>query len=153
MLFSRCFKAIYFFPVIFLLSFNNAFCQDIAVVHLKKEKPLLFFQKGVKSDTIIKNKNDVFYLSVPDSLESSISIQVENGRLEPLAKDTLIKLVYLKGLKYESLFLRTEGKRSSEFKTLINGASELENSLIRIRLFDRRSGKVILENLFFYRPG
>ena len=141
-----------FFLLLFASS-HASFSQDISIVHLKKEKPFLFFQKGEQNGTLQKNKNDEFYLSVPDSLIASLSILTENGQLLASKGDSIYKFVYLKGLKYESLFLRNEkDKQHVDFKVLINGATDYDPKKIRIQLFNRKTNLVILENIYSYPP-
>lgn len=109
----------------------------------------MFFQKETKSDTIIKDKNDVFYFIVPDSLKKRISVLVENGRLQTTHNDSLVKLNYLAGLKYETFFQKSE-KGKQELKTLINGATEYPKQNILLEVLDKETGKVMLKNSFFY---
>lgn len=141
-------KSSFIFLVLFfpLLSFS----QETQIFHFKKENPFLFFQKEIKSDSIIKDKNDVFYLIVPDSLKKSISILVENGRVELTENDSLVKLNYLFGLKYESLFQKNVATNKLELKTFINGATNYLRQGIMFEIIDTKTGKVILKNTFFY---
>ena len=125
----------------------------------------LFFQKGTKSDTISKNKSELFYFIIPDSLKQDVVISVENGRLQKTGNDSLLRLEYLPGLQYETFFSKIEGlklgvdqKKSTkksmialEIKTLINGVSDKEKNTVTIKISSKKEEKVILENTFYYQ--
>lgn len=140
----------FFFAAAFLIP-PFSFSQNIPLIHLKKEGSFIFFQKGIKSDSIIKNKSDRFYLYLPDSLRQTISVLTENGQFQRAVNDTIFKFVYLPGLKYESFYTVSESKNKYDFKTLINGASDFGVNKVRIQIFDKQSGTTVLENVFFYR--
>src|SRR5688572_8661567 len=55
----------------------------------KSSSMIYFFQAGEKQDTIIKNKSDLFYLWVPDTLKEIIVINVDNGQFQQTDTDTL----------------------------------------------------------------
>lgn len=139
----------FFISAFLILFIFPAFSQQPPLIHVKKEKTLLFFQKGAKSDTIIRNKSDLFFFSLPDSLKGTVSIYTENGRLEPLPGDTLLRFVFLKGLRYELFFKKEE--KQYKLQSLINGASELIDPKVLIQLFDKSLGKEILSNRFTYK--
>ncbi|MBX3164281.1 MAG: hypothetical protein KF900_07345 [Bacteroidetes bacterium] len=127
-----------------------SFSQETQTFYFKKENPFLFFQKGAKSDSIIKNQNDVFYLIVPDSLKKSISILVENGQIHATNNDSLVKLNYLFGLKYESLFQKNAATDKPELKTFINGGTNYLKQTITLEITDTKTGTLLLKNSFFY---
>jgi hypothetical protein len=139
-----------------LIKSGNSFSQTSEKLKFKKDNSLVyFFQTGSKSDTVFKSANNRFYLSVPDSLKLSISIQVENAQLIS-ESDSIVKLNYIPGIKYESLYIQIKNHSSKiqkqyEFKTLVNGTSGYKRDRILIRLIDRRENSLILENEFFYR--
>jgi len=139
--------------ILLILHVSSAFSQNPDLIHLKREKTFLFFQKGIKSDSIAKNSRDVFYLIVPDSMKESLSIVIDNGRLRPAANDSLQQLEYLQGLKYEHLYQKSRDQQVATFRllSLINGTSELAANKIRIRFFNKKDNQVMLENIFFYK--
>lgn len=154
---------------ILLLAFSltlTCHSQSIAKIKFGKESgDFFFFQKGFKSDTIIKNVSDQFYFLVPDSLKAHISITVENGRLLKTSNDSLLVFDYLSALKYETFYVPIESQQNSvisdkkrsavpknlELKTLINGACERENNTVLIRITNKKEEKLMIENFFYYK--
>lgn len=152
--FKRCLFLFLFFFCAFILR-----AQTTETLHIKKDLFLIyFFQKGVKSDTVLKNKTDLFYLLVPDSLMGHVSVFVENGLLRLTENDSLVRLVYLQGLNYESVYRKEEPGNDNvklqrrDLKSWINGTPsvDIENRLV-IRIVDHRGNKPIVENTFYYK--
>ncbi len=141
--------------VFFTASVSEA--QKVETIKLKKDKnAIYFFQKGFKSDSILKNKGDLFFLIVPDSLKALLSLQVENAQIQAGPNDSLVKLVYIKGYKYESLFILKEERYPGdkvqpayELKTFVNGVSELPANKINISIINKRLKEILLENSFY----
>ena len=131
--------------------------QTVDKLKFKKENSLIyFFQKGSKSDSISKSVHNLFYLVVPDSLKHQISIQVENGQLQKTANDSIVRLSYLKGIKYESVYTRKETNgfdskpaKGYEFKTMINGLAEMPADSILVQFYFKKGNGLILANKFF----
>ena len=68
----------YIFSILLFISFS---IQAQYALKIKKEdNRFLFFQKGIKTDTIVKNKSDLFYIKLPDSLKRHIQIFLKNGQ-------------------------------------------------------------------------
>jgi hypothetical protein len=128
---------------------------------------VLFFQKESKSDTILKNRNNFFYLLVPDTMKEKILFSIENGQLVKTANDSLVQLNYLPGLNYEYKYvLKNEGqstvftkpnsskvppKKLGHYETLINGTSDYVVGKIRIQIRNNFTGKLMDELVFLYR--
>ncbi|MES2678483.1 MAG: hypothetical protein V4635_01300 [Bacteroidota bacterium] len=140
----------------------TVYSQPVEKIKFKKNSDLIyFFQKDAKSDTLFKNKPNLFYLLVPDSLRSGFVLSVENGRLMPTTNDSLLKFEYLPGLKYETFYAKTTGSQNTgagnknsmtfELKTLINGTTDKHKNVIVIRISDKKEDKMQLENIFYYR--
>jgi len=156
-----------------LICFQNYKSQIPLTIKVKKlPGDIYFFQKGESSDTITKNQHDLFYLLVPDSVKKNISVLVENGQFVITENDSIVKLNYMQGLKYESLYvkpdilnptLNTSPKKKNntlqknndhvkrEFKTFINGTSVYQLNKILIQLYNKKTGKIFLENIFYYK--
>ncbi len=150
-----------------LLTVFSANAQQPQKIRLKKEQSTVyFFQKGIKSDTIIKGGSDLFYLVVPDSLKPLLSILVENGRLVATANDSLVQFEFLKGLSYEGMYVPKDHESDQPglsaakdkhvprvLKSLINGTAPTggDEKKIRIRLLNRKEDKTLIENYFYYR--
>ncbi len=132
--------------------------QTVEKIKFKKQNSLLyFFQKGTQSDTIVKNKNDLFYLVVPDTLKDKIVIFVDNGQLLSTPNDSIVKLNFVMGFNYESFFLpeeqralTTHAKKQFHFKTLVNGTSLQPINSVRFKIVSKNEGTVIIENVFFF---
>lgn len=132
--------------------------QSVEKIKFKKDTSLIyFFQKGVKSDTLDRGIENLFYLIVPDSIKKFFSIAVENGQIMLTTNDSLVKLNYLPGFKYESFYVVKQNfsskktKPEYEFKTMVDGISIVSHTKIRISLINKQTGGLILENTFFYR--
>jgi hypothetical protein len=144
-------------PVMFVMLYNPCWSQDVPVIKVQRSRPLTFFQQGVKRDTISKDRGDVFYLFVPDSLIPILSIRCENGRFDPAGSDTSIKLTFIPGHRYESFFERVHNKGPEPgrgklyvFRSVIDGASDLTENAVHILFYDKRTGKKFLENRFLF---
>jgi len=156
-------------PVLFFLASKSASAQPIEKIKFAKNATLIyFFQKGPKSDSVIKNKSDLFYLLVPDSMKASFSLIIDNGRLTKTTNDSVFKLENMPGLKYETFYQKSEAPSNTpnrhnnhqslppvyELQTLINGTTEKERNTILIRITDKKNEKLILENNFYFiKPG
>ncbi|PBQ32253.1 hypothetical protein CNR22_10880 [Sphingobacteriaceae bacterium] len=143
---------------LFILSFFGILsAQPVEKIRFKKDQSLIyFFQKGSKTDTLHKNRDNFFYLIVPDSIKKNLSIAVENGQLMATVNDSLVKFNYLPGFKYESFYTAKDvnaGKKAKpeyEYKTMVDGISILPENKISISLINKQTGGLILENVFFY---
>ena len=145
-------KHLFYFS--FLFVFTNITAQNPEKIKFQKNSSLIyFFPKGANTDSVVKNSNDLFYLVVPDSLKKHIVVYVENGKLVKTTNDSLVKLNYTQGLKYESQVAEAPKKLKKEFEliSLINGASSYEKNKILIQIINKKEEKVVIENIFFYR--
>jgi len=71
------------------------------LVKLKREdNRFLCYQIGTKNDTIIKNKTDLFYIKIPDSLKMQHQIMIENGKINKTNLSHTYLLVPIIGMKY-----------------------------------------------------
>lgn len=150
-----------YFPVLLLLISVPVKAQVEKIRFGKSNVIVYFFQKGAASDTIVKNKSDLFYLLVPDSLKPQLAIFVENGRLLATGNDSLVKFDFLKGLNYESGYVAEEpetprrGRPANKkwiLRAAINGtapAGDADKIVIRVR--SRQEENVLIENVFYYK--
>ena len=161
----------YKFIVYFVISLSaclTGFSQNPDIIRIKKDKGyVLFFQKGSRSDTLLKNRNNLFYMLVPDSLKANVLFSVENGQLIKTTNDSLVQLNYLPGLSYEYKYiLKIEGQstifyksnlpknlrtKQGQYETLINGTSDFEEGKIRVQIRNTISSKLIDEFTFLIR--
>ena len=151
----------YIFCLFIIFTFANANAQTPEKIKFQKNSSFIyFFPKGAKADSVIKNTNDLFYLVIPDSLKKFVTVYVENGKLIKTINDSIVKLNYMQGLKYESQFIINEVhvdanpkilKKKFEMISLINGASSYQKNKILIQIINKKEEKVVIENIFFYR--
>ena len=139
----------------FICVFKPSNAQEIPSIFIKKQNFIYFFQLGKKTDTLTK-LNAKFYLSIPDSLKEQIVVDVENGLLHITSNDSIVELMHMPGMRYESYFAPARNAKNLkqpefDFKTHVNGASSLSHELIRIRLLDRKEDRIEVENNFFYQ--
>ena len=138
--------------------------QSVQKIRFGKDASLIyFFQKGAASDTILKNKNDIFYLLVPDSLKPHMSILVDNGRIQATGNDSLVRIEFIKGLRYESVYALSEEEQSAGKKkkqpaartlsTFINGTVPEggRKNIMVISIVDRKEEKTVLGNVFYFK--
>ncbi|MDO9000134.1 MAG: hypothetical protein Q7W45_10245 [Bacteroidota bacterium] len=151
-------KYIFFFSYLFIFATTTAQTPD-KIKFQKNSSLIYFFQKGTSKDSVIKNSSDLFYLVIPDSLKKHVVVYVENGKLIKTANDSIVKLNYMQGLKYESQFVINELpveanskslKKKFEMISLINGASSYSKNKILIQIINKKEEKVVVENIFFY---
>jgi hypothetical protein len=125
---------------ILLFASLSAYAQ-YAIKIKKEDNRFLFFQKGIKNDTIIKNKTDVFYIKLPDSLKHHIQIFLANGQFIKTDNDTLYRLIKIPGMKY------SHSKPDSVFNTLLEGNCT-PSKTIGIEFVNTKTQQVILKNIF-----
>jgi hypothetical protein len=131
--------------------------QPVEKIKVKKNPSLIyFFQKGSKNDTLARNKGDLFYLLVPDSLKEDISVQTENAQLVATPDDSIVQLNYVKGFRYELLFQKEEMAQRSrnglkQYKriTLVNGVSATQANKIIVQIINKKKNGLVLENVFY----
>ena len=107
----------------------------------KEDNRFLFFQKGIKNDTLIKNKSDIFYMKLPDSLKQNIQIFLKNGQFVKTDNDTLYRLIHISGMKY------SHSKPDSVFNTLLEGHCS-SSKTISVEFINTKTQHSFLKNIF-----
>jgi hypothetical protein len=150
------------FAFLFFIFGSTITAQQNATIRFKKSKGLVFFQDGLKRDTISRNSGDLFYLLVPDSLKPMLIIATDNGRFAQTDNVSIYRLIPVTGHKYEMFYVednavQSEGNRLAEkekksyiLKSFINGLSAEPGNKIKVQIIDRSAGSVLLENRFVY---
>jgi len=147
----------YFFFSCFLGTLHS---QTPGKIKFQKNSNLIyFFPKNSNTDSVVKSKTDIFYLVVPDSLKKFVTVYVENGKLLKTTSDSLVKLNYMPGLKYESQYVINEMpdsgakgfKKVFDLISLIDGPSSYQKSRILVKIINKKEEKVVIENVFLYR--
>lgn len=115
------------------------------LVKLKREdNRFLCYQIGIKNDTIIKNKTDLFYIKIPDSLKMQHQIIIENGKINKTNISHTYLLVPINGMKYSHTI------QDSLLETLVEGVSS-ETTKITLRIKNAHTSKIILSNKFIVK--
>lgn len=129
----------YIFSLFILLSFSAQ--AQYALKVKKEDNRFLFFQIGTQTDIIIKDKTDLFYIKLPDSLKHNLQITVENGRFNQTTNDTIYKLIPIKGMKYSHIIVDTS------FQTLLEGTCPF-SSTVKLEIINIKTKKTVLQNKF-----
>ncbi len=157
-------QLLFFFALLF------SFCltaQPTQVIKVKKnDDNLYFFQKGKSTDTISKNKGDLFYLLPKTRLKKILIIHIENAQLLRTDNDSLFRVNYVKGISYECVYEKSynlekgeneynakdlEKKAVYSFKCQINGVATENKNKIVFRLKVKNEVNPFLENVFYYK--
>lgn len=110
----------------------------------KEDNRFLFFQVGIKNDTIIKNKTDLFFIKLPDSLKKNIQVFLKNGQFIKTGNDSIYRLIPILGMKY------SHSKPDSIFNTLLEGNCS-PSKIITIEFINNLNQKRLLQNNFIVR--
>ncbi len=126
----------------------------------RSDSEFYFFQLGKKTDTISKNKNDLFFLQIPRSKRCDYKIEIQNGQLLKTKSDTVFKLVRLNNIDYihyyeDSVTTNKNSNiysRCSKYKVAINGANNLNTPHnIQIKFINTSNDSIILINKFYFK--
>jgi hypothetical protein len=127
------------FLLLILISFS---VQAQTAIKIKREdNRFLFFQTGIKNDTIVKNRSDRFLLILPDSLSQHIRIDLKNAMLISTTSDSIFVLRPVPGMKY------SHSKHDTIFETLVEGPCH-PSSEIWIEFLNTKSRQIFLQNKF-----
>lgn len=153
----------FIFIFITLVPVAQLLAQKPTSIKVKKRTEMIYFyQEGEKCDTISKNYCNRFYLFVQDSLKKHINIISENALIQKTKNDSVFTVLYLPGLKYESYFAKKDSvsatakksknqknKQNLELISGIDGVSSYYREKIQIKFIDKRSDRILLENIFY----
>lgn len=126
--------------LLFLLSFNLKAQEKIKIK--REDNSFLFYQMGIKSDTIKKNKQDMFYIHLPDSAKHNISIFVNNGYFKPTNTTNQYQLVFINGMKY------SHTKPDSIFNTLLEGHCTSQK-IIYVKITNTKTEQELIKSVFY----
>jgi hypothetical protein len=134
---------------------NTLFLSAQQTIKVRKQTEIAFYQQGTKRESIDAKNGNLFYLHVPKEQQSKVHIHIDNGQLIAL-NDTLFKLRFVRGVKYECAYVlpeekTEEQKEKREYKVMINGSSDFDKDKIRIRFVDEEKKETLLENIFIYK--
>ena len=110
----------------------------------RNDNRFLFFQIGDKSDTIARNKGDLFIIHFPDSIQHRLVIHLQNAQLVKTAGDSLFRLAYIPGMKYSL------SKPDTAYIPLLEGICE-PSKAISIEVKNIPTRQVLLRNTFFVK--
>ncbi|MDX2173336.1 MAG: hypothetical protein SFY56_09460 [Bacteroidota bacterium] len=140
--------------VLGLFYFLPAFSQTTTVIKVKKQNELVYFyQKGIKSDTLSVLKNNLFYFVLNDSLKLSTQLLLENATCVKTDNDSIIKIIFMPGLKYEAKYTKDKFDTSKglKFVSLINGTTTFDKNQILIQVVSTLKNEPLIENKFYYK--
>ncbi|MES2762203.1 MAG: hypothetical protein V4677_08350 [Bacteroidota bacterium] len=129
---------------IFFLFLSYSTYAQFAVKVKKEDNRFLFFQKGIKNDTLIKNRTDLFYIKLPDSLKQHIQIFLQNGQFTATDNDTIYRLRPIPGMKY------SHSKPDTIFNTLLEGSCTPSKN-ISIEFINTKTQQHYLKNNFIVK--
>lgn len=129
---------------IFILFIYNSFLAQYAIKIKKEDNRFLFFQIGQKSDIIIKNKTDLFFIKLPDSLKNQIQIHINNGQFINTTSKDVYRLIPIIGMKY------SHTQQDTMLNTLLEGSCTPSKS-INIKLINNINNQLILKNDFIVK--
>jgi hypothetical protein len=148
-------RKISLFPLFFicLLSYS----QKKETIKIKKQDEIYLYRTGEFKDSLItKNISDVFYIDISDNIKTSTEIKLNNATLLKTNDDKRFKLVYTKGMKYRMIYLKEVPEDLNSQDTMFSvqispdGANTNSNKDIVIELWDKKTDKRILKNVFRY---
>lgn len=140
--------------VLSLFFFLSTFSQTTTFIKVKKQNELVYFyQKGVKSDTITVQNNNLFYFVLNDSLKLSTQLLLENATCVKTDNDSIIKIIFMPGLKYEAKYTKGKFETSKELKfvSLINGTTSFDKNQILIQVVATLKDEPLIENKFYFK--
>lgn len=135
----------------------------------KSDYSIYFFQTGKATDTISSSSNNTFFLKSGNARKCKSVIEVYNGRLSEIKKDSLYELSYMPGMNYRHLFkdslIVTENPKNSftpaktkvvspcsYFKTEVNGSGNAYGEkTILIKIVSASGDSTFLTNKYYYR--
>lgn len=110
----------------------------------KEDNRFLFFQIGLKNDTIIKNKTDLFLIKFPDSLKTVLRMDIENAKFTKSKNANTYQLSYILGMKYSHII------KDTIIETLVEGVSQ-NSKIITISIKNIKTSKVLMSNKFIVK--
>ena len=129
-----------FLFIFFVCSLNAQ--QNIKIK--KEDNRFLFFQIGLKNDTIFKNKTDLFLIKFHDSLKKFIRVDIENAKFTKSKNANTYQLSYILGMKYSHII------HDTIIETLVDGVSQNPKS-ITISIKNIKTSKVLITNKFIVK--
>jgi hypothetical protein len=127
-----------------------SYSQPTTKIKVKKQNDIVYFyQKDLKTDTILIHKNNLFYFVLNDTLKQNTQILIDNGKLVSTKNDSIIEFVFMPGLKYESKFLKEN--KQLKFVSLINGTTSFNKNEITIKVVSNTQDNPLIENKFYYK--
>ncbi|MES2133298.1 MAG: hypothetical protein V4506_13205 [Bacteroidota bacterium] len=110
----------------------------------KEDNRFFFFQTGVKNDTVIKHKTDLFRIHFPDSAQQQFVIHIQNAQFIKTKNDSLFRLAYIPGMKYSL------SKPDTAYIPLLEGICESSKNIV-IVIKNIKTHKTILQNNFIVK--
>jgi hypothetical protein len=134
-----------------------SYSQKKETISIKKQDEIYFYRTGDFKDSLIrKNTSDIFYIDISDNIKTTTEIKLNNATLLKTNDDKRFKLVYTKGMKYRMIYLKEVPEDLNSQDTMFSpqiapdGATTNPGKDIVIELWDKKTDKRILKNVFQY---
>lgn len=134
---------------IFIIAHVSVLFSQKHSFRIRKDRPVYFYRMGDNSGPVVAGKSDMFVLLVHDSMKPSVVLDIENGRLENIGRDSVLRLQYLPGMRYEGVFTEKEGKNSvnkDTFISLVNGITSCHRDSVRISVYDKKKETKLMQD-------
>ncbi|MBK7816254.1 MAG: hypothetical protein IPJ60_01125 [Sphingobacteriaceae bacterium] len=147
----------------FIFASFLSYSQKKETIAIKKQGELFFFRTGLFKDSIItKNISDTFFVKLSGDKKESIEIKLINATFTKANNEHLFKLLYTPGMKYrmiyansvhEGITLTSEKEKQNRLEVHIatDGANTSGKKEIVIEIWDTKTDKLLLSNVFTYK--
>ena len=135
-------KHFWILSLLLILGFFSKAQQKIKVK--KEDNRFLLFKLGEQNEVITKDKSNLFFIKLPDSLKKDLVIVVENGRFSKTPNDTIFKFLPIKGMKYSHVF------QDTTFEVLLEGTCNPSPTIL-MEVKNSKTKKTLLQNKFLAR--
>jgi hypothetical protein len=149
-----------------LLLFTSllSYAQKKETITIKKQDEIFFYRTGNFNDSIItKNISDIFYINITGELKKYTEIKLNNATLLKTNDSTRFKLVYTPGMRYRLVYGSSAKESASglskyqdnqellEAQIATDGAASTSSKDVIIELWDSKTNKVLIKNVFVYK--
>ncbi|MBK7310290.1 MAG: hypothetical protein IPI93_05740 [Sphingobacteriaceae bacterium] len=147
----------------FIFASFLSYSQKKETIAIKKQGELFFFRTGLFKDSIItKNISDTFFVKLSGDKKESIEIKLINATFTKANNEHLFKLLYTPGMKYRMIYANSvhegitltsekENKNRLEVHIATDGANTSGKKEIVIEIWDTKTDKLLLSNVFTYK--
>ncbi|MDZ4665424.1 MAG: hypothetical protein SGJ15_11140 [Bacteroidota bacterium] len=140
-----------------------SYSQKKETITIKKQGELFFYRTGVFKDSIIiKNISDTFFVKMSDDKKESIELKILNATFQKTTQEHFYKLIYTPGMRYRMVYANSvhegpslrsdkENKKQLEPHIATDGANTTGKKEIVIEVWNTKTDKLIMSNVFVYK--